>query len=289
MDKRGIEITFSWIFITLAGSIILLFFIYFAWKQVGLFNTIGVNEVVANINNEIDAFSIGVSSNKVVKLPGDVSFTLKCGEVFYKNSKKDTQNLIYGKGEFRDSFNLWTKEWVFPFKIDNFYFAGDLNKKIYVIGNENFLFNIPDNFKTYDNLNKKPQKEDIIIDFSNSNLQSSYKNNKVIVVDKDKSIFTIYPENQKEEFYSDGMLLGAIFSDFEDYKCLKKKASEKLGLISELYKKKSSLMKLNSKCLFLYNQIEKTLGLFEKEPLKYKNNLVEQNNQLKRDGCPNLF
>ncbi len=283
------EITFNWIFVIIAGSVLLMFFLFFAWKQIGLFNKLGINEVVSSLNNEIDSFSIGISLNKAVELPKGVDISFRCGEVLFKGAKKDTLHLVYADGIFREKFNLWTNAWIFPFKIDNLYYATNLDKKIFVIGNENFFFNIPDKFPKSNSLNQEIKKNDVLVDFTNSNLQTRFRENKAIAIDESRNIITFYPENKKEEFYGEEMIYGAIFSDYEEYGCLKKKALDRLGIISELYKKKAGLLKLNSKCNFLYNEIEKTLDLFRKEPLKFKSVLIEQNDNLKRSGCASVF
>lgn len=289
MNKKGMEITFNWIFVAAAGSILLLFFIYFSWKQIDLFNEIGINEVVENINNQVDSLSIGLSSNKVVKLPNDVVFEFKCGNVFYKNAKKDTHNLIYARGNFSGEFNLWTKAWVFPFKIDNIYYASNIEKRFFILGNDNFFFNIPDKFRKFNSLNQDVNKDDVIIDFTNSNYFNIYKENKVLVADKETNLVTFYPGKKQEEFYDESLLFGALFTDYEGYKCLKNKALQRLALMSDLYKIKASLLKTNSKCSFQYNELEKTLDFFKINPLMYKNVLSEQNEQIKRDGCANVF
>ena len=288
MDKKGVEITFNWIFVIISGSILLFFFMYFAFNQIDLFNKIGINEVTANINDEIDAFSIGISSSKTVEMPKNVVFNFKCGEVIYKDSRKDTLNLIYGKDDFRSKFNLWTKAWIFPFKIDNLYYASNSDKKFFVIGDDNFLFDIPDKFKKSNKL-EDVKKEDIIVEFTNTNIFSKYNENKVLAINRDAGLITFYPEKQKEEFYGDAMILGSMFTDFDDYKCLKEKSLVRLGLIADLYKEKIEFLKLNSKCGFQYNQIDRSLDLFKKEPLKYYKVLEDQNNQLKRDGCIGVF
>ena len=289
MNKKGMEITFNWIFVIIAGSILLMFFIYFAWKQIGLFNEIGINEITSNINNEIDAFAVGVSSNKVVELPKEVILSFKCGEVFFKDARKDTLRLIYGEGIFKNNFNLWTAAWNFPFKIDNLYYASDLSRRFIIIGDENFFFNIPDKFPKFNSFNSEIKKNDVIVDFTNSNFNIRLKENKVLVVDKLKNLITFYPENKKEEFYGEAMIYGAMFSNYDEYTCLKKKAIERLGIISDLYKKKTNLLKLNSKCGFLYGEMEKTLDSFKKEPLRYKDILTEQNDNIKREGCSSAF
>ncbi|MEK6936671.1 MAG: hypothetical protein AABW58_01215 [Nanoarchaeota archaeon] len=289
MNKKGMEITFNWIFVIIAGSVLLMFFLFFAWKQIGLFNKLGINEVVSKLNNEIDSFAIGVSLNKVVELPKGVDISFKCGEVVFKGAKKDTLHLIYAEGDFRERFNLWTNAWVFPFKVDNLYYTTNSNGKMFIIGNENFFFNIPNKFPKSNNLNQEVGKNDVIVDFTNSNLQRNYRENKVLVIDSSRNMITFFPENKKEEFYGEEMIYGGIFSSYTEYSCLRKKALERLNVISELYKKKAGLLKLNSKCNFLYSEMEKTLELFKREPLKFKNVLIEQNDNLKRSGCASVF
>ena len=288
MNKKGVEITFNWIFVVIAGSVLLMFFVYFAWKQIYLFNKIGANEIVDRVNNEIDAFAIGVSLNKVIELPKDVIFSFRCGEVLFKGTRRDTLHLIYANGEFKERFNLWTNAWVFPFKIDNFYYASNLNRSFFIIGNEDFFFNIPDKFPKFNSL-ENLKNGDIIVDFTNSNFNTRFKENRVLVVDKSRDLITFYPENKKEVFFGEEMIYGAMFSDYEEYGCLKKKSLERLSIMAELYKKKAGLLKLNSKCSFLYNEVEKVLDLFKREPLKYKNTLIEQNDNLKRGGCSSVF
>ena len=289
MNKKGVEISFSWMFGIIVGVILLIFFVYFAFKQVGLFNKIGINEVVESINNEINAFSTSGSSNKIVELPSDVVFSFRCGDVIYKNAKKDTNNLIYGDNVFRNRFNLWTKSWVFPFRIGNFYYASNLENRYFILGNENFFFNIPSKFKKFNSINEELKKDDIIIDFTNSNIYSKYRENRVLVVDKDNGIITFYPENKRDEFFGEEMLYGGLFSNYNEYNCLKNKALRKLGLITELYKKKADLLKINSKCSFQYNELQKSLDLFKKDPKNYKDAIIEQNEQIKRNSCIGAF
>ena len=289
MNKKGVEITFNWIFVAVAGAILLMFFIYFAWKQIDLFNTLGINEVVLGIDNEINAFSTSGSSNKIVQIPSGVSFKFSCGEVVYETSKKDTLRLIYGDDILRDNYVLWTRSWNFPFFIDNLYYASKSEKNFYVIGNNNFLFNIPGKFKKFEQEPNEAGKSSVIVDFTNSGSEKRFPEDKVLVVDKTNNIVTFYPENKKEEFFSEEMLYGAMFTDFDDYRCLKEKSLERIKIIAELYKKKAELLKAGSKCSFNYDKLKEALELFKENPIMYKDVLIEQDETIKRNGCVGVF
>ncbi|MBI2672058.1 hypothetical protein HYX16_03940 [Candidatus Woesearchaeota archaeon] len=289
MDKKGVEITFNWIFVAVAGAILLMFFIYFAWKQIDLFNTLGINEVVLGVDNEINAFSVSGSSNKIVQIPSGVSFKFSCGEVLYKNAKKDTLRLIYGDNVLRDNYVLWTRSWNFPFFIDNLYYTSKDNKNFYVIGNNNFLFNIPGKFKKSEQAPNEAEKSSVIVDFTNSGFEKRFPETKVLAVDKANNIVTFYPENKKEEFYGEEMLYGAMFTNFDDYKCLKEKSLARISIIADLYKKKAELLKSGSKCSFNYDKLKEALDLFKENPIRYKDVLTEQDETIKRNGCPGVF
>ena len=181
--------------------------------------------------------------------------------------------------------NVWTKTWIYPFPITNFYYITDKNYYFFY-PDYNLIQNIPKifNIKTYPD---KVEEDAILIFFEQPTQQEliQYKNHKIKIINNNK--VTFYP-SKTATYYGDEMFLGAIFTDdITKFNCLKNKALNKLKIIASVYQKKAeTLARIN--CQDKYQMMINLLESFKTNPI---NSEAIQNldKTIQENGCTPLF
>ena len=120
---KGFELQFHWIFILIAGALILAFFFSIAQKQ----KVISEQRLEFSISSELEgvvAAAIGgKGSARIIQNPG-VSFSCKEGcACTLKN--RDAKELIFGLTSGGDTLSLWSKEVLMPYRVANLLFLTD--------------------------------------------------------------------------------------------------------------------------------------------------------------------
>lgn len=129
MNKRGLEITFNWIFAIIAGSMVFSFLIYFGVQHTDLFGRLTYQVV----SEELDTAFSGLKTTNVetvLDFEKEVELEFKCDsgvEKLYINGKAGKtlyDNIVFvpNKKLKGSRFYLKTKEWKMPFKVTNFIF-----------------------------------------------------------------------------------------------------------------------------------------------------------------------
>lgn len=319
--KKAQGAQFNWIFIILAGGIILGFFVLFTAKFIDLQQQKGNFLVAKNIENNIQilktsstdlycesgadesCFSLGEKTrlefycqddrNKI-RINDNLDHELK-GETVYAPSKLFTKNL-----------DFWVKPWNYPFHISNFVFIATPDSKFYIVFDQSTsdfvnLLDIPVIFKIEKIPSLKvnsiqPSSRVIFITASEppASVVSALKSKKVIssYINIEKNKLKFYDEEEKEiDYFGEVELLGSIFSDStSNFLCNQIEGKKQLSQISKIYQQKSRLLSQFSSPSCFYVQIHNTLKQFsENHTEELKELLTNQNEDLISAGCKEVF
>jgi len=288
-NKKGIEITFSWIFAIIAGTLIFLFFVGFAADNMDLFGKLTAIRVSEEMNSAFTGLKTGLVSTSL-SFNKEVKLQFKCiGEkkekliVGWRSGKNLYDNLVFSPEELNgNEFLLMTKSWNVPYKVDNFIFISD--KRNYC------LIKTP-----YELKNKLPSDFESLLKYESCN-------GKTITFSQDEnncsSFFTINYEYDSVNnlygsiclgdgkpllFYGDAMIYAAIFGD--QFDCLYPLIEEKFKIMRDVYLNKIVDISCSNKG-GLQNAITNmdTINKIQ----TYFNNIDDLNKALIGEGC-NVF
>ncbi len=273
---------FSWIFVVIAGAVILSFFVTFAFKYQSLQEEKLATELLINLDNAFfNLQSSPFNTFDTIEIPKDVQITcnsLKIGDRNYSNT-----NLIFSSKELNDKMYIWYKPFNFPFKADNFYYITSPKNKFYLIANDEktrefaklLIEDLPDKLKQnfYIENTKQPNGKNIFLYNSQTN--------DVKIINQDNK-FTVFYNNKIYEDASQELIYGAIFSD--DFECLYNKLKLNLEEIIKTYEKKSLILQ-NSNCNYANFNLQKL------KELRYQDSkqIEKLNENLASLNCQTLY
>ncbi len=129
--KKAFELEFHWIFIMIAGALILVFFFTLAQKL----RTVSEENRILDVSRELDhVFSAAISAKRVsqqVSLPkGGISF--ECSQVcdcYFRLGSKTTSfkdSMIFAPNKLvSNTAQVWAFDWKLPYRITNFLFISE--------------------------------------------------------------------------------------------------------------------------------------------------------------------
>ena len=314
-NKKGVSIIFTWIFVLIAGAIILSALIMIAFqgkesseKEINI-------KYIDLLKNIIINFASSIEGSKIVSLPDDISANLGCSDVVMfdggEGFSRDINRVFFAPSEIKSKeLILWNLPWGLPFRVGDIVYLSSPNVKYYfVYSDQSKIDDFVDGFSDKFNFEK--------VHIQKLNLgkikQESYINRFVFLDEPLPDVLSRidglgwssvvmgedYVEYNGEKFEVIGKELkyGAVFSDsFENYKCSIGRAMKEVEVISLLYAEKAKLLTIkNPKCF--YSTIRSSLVQYSQfsEKLNMKalssgaDVLIEQNKQLDRQGCAVLF
>ncbi len=271
--KKAFELQFHWMFIVIAGSLILGFFVKIALEQKNYsekriyidytkqldntFNTIIQNPNIPtnlSISKDIIDFSCDKSCN--------------CKYKVGIGSENFNEKIIFAPKKVTQTLQLFSLDWNVPFRATNFLYITDTSKK-YIILYDNSdvsqkLLNIV-NISLPKSINHEfldindittvtKKKIDYIFVFLNTqvldidNSFDDYEINGVLIT---KSNVEFLKKDPKQNFFSkiagyqiisydENSIIAAIISDNDLFKCGITKAFERLSYVAKVYEKRAS-------------------------------------------------
>jgi len=294
--KADIEIQFNWIFILIAGAVILLFFISIINNQKKV-----SDEKIAHISlTNLESILMGAET-----IPGtlhtietpNVDIKFDCNNYYIGNTKKDIKDsvvfapsLIKGK-----QMQVLTLDFDMPFRITNFVYVTHPNIRYIFVYNDSdndskklikeINSTLPDNFKReiYSNLpdplqDKNNYKIKVVFFYNLTNIpnqiKSAGKDIGIVIVDptqasKEIKFYNLTNNNFVQAgnsyYFDTSTLIGAIFSEnMQEYNCTIQKALKKTNIVSKIYEKRVEKL-INdynelSTCYTDYENANKTIG-----------------------------
>lgn len=299
MQKRGLAIQFNFIFVIVAGAIILSFFTGFAFRYKDLQEDRNEIEVLKTFDNALYALqSSSLLTTKEANLPTRVEFD--CDNIIVNDKKLKTSKYIFAPTSLGKNTLIWYNPWKFPFRIADFYYIIPKTQKFYLVydsESKNFVDSLIEKVpeKLQNNLyalplNQVPGKKGKLIFFTNT------VNNLQIIPSMYEEYGFVKYNDKQTEYIGFPLLFGAIFSkDINEYNCLKNKAIKDLNSIYKVYQNKASVLKSQPLLAFCnYDAIipEFNIQTTNAQELYQKaQNLGEINKQIigQGQGCEAVF
>jgi len=271
MKKRGqFEIQFNWIFVLVAGALILLFASVFVLKQ----KDISERTVDQSVSNSLKAIIAGaeVSTDTLnfVELP-KIRIEFECGKYRVGSASRSFQIMSVFAPSKIESTRLmtWTLDWNIPYRVTNFLYLTSPNIRHILVGSDSLAYKV--NKSMPKELNKewvKPggsveDKNDAKVRFVfiNTGVDNSVPSKFSKMRDEDVTALKVdgdeskgmmeFFEKKGNSFESKGTsyylrlpsLVGAVFTeDFEMYNCVMESVFKKLNIVTKIYKKKTGNM-----------------------------------------------
>ena len=147
-NKSGqVQLTFSWIYIMLAGAIILLFFVGLVFKQQAAAEESLAFDVVQVMDSIFTGAQVSEKTKNFIDVSGladyTLSFTCEDGlsEFGIKGQSSPVQNVvdpIFSLQEIKTTLLiLWSLPYKLPFKVIDFMFVTSINTKYFILGDGN--------------------------------------------------------------------------------------------------------------------------------------------------------
>ena len=320
-SKKGvIGIQFNWVFILIAGVLILLFFGSLVLKGKEASDTSIAETILTNMQTIMTGAEVSVRTINPIKIP-DKEIEVSCDFIYVGDIRREiTKNkIIFAPEVIKGRLLLaWALDWNAPYHVTNFLYLTTPDIKYVFIEPLNDeaeeLFNL-----LPDEINKK--KEDlpnikdtgnnfkiVFFDDSSPDVPSDLKS----VSDKRVTAINIKSDINKIEFYKkksdifkiDGeaeylgnpMILGAMFSgNSEDYECNVKKAFNKLRIVSMVYEERTNTLRelySGTGCTSYYSTTPFSINYPIDSIAEIKSNIhsIETSNQyLQSSSCPTIY
>ncbi len=146
MFKHGVASSvFKYIFALVAGFLILLFFVRFAWNMTNTEDEFRNAEVGFIIDDSLTALSVSEDQKEPIPeepWPSDIELNigkgLTCGKLSSSSYSYPSNKIIFSPSKLKGTqIQAWTQTWYYPFKIDNFFFLSNKNSKYYLVSESN--------------------------------------------------------------------------------------------------------------------------------------------------------
>ena len=305
--KKAQGAAFNWIFIVLAGAIILVFFITFALNYTDIQNKKTEFTIARNFDSTIEVLKTSTEEMYCDTEISENCFSL--GFVTKVNLICENKNLrmilndniahdLQGQSLFAPTnfqtrhLDFWIKKFNFPYYSSNLIYMQPPNKKIYVIGEDldfPIIFDIetlsslpediePNSKVSFVNTDVNPRDLEIL---RNKNINYNMIDNNQVTFD-DGEEFKIFTEEMK---------IAAVFTDDSNlFKCNHDILLKQHYRVTQTYFKKANELKAQENPSCSYNLIQQTLSQFAQEPTKeLAEALTKQNQNLISNGCTELF
>lgn len=270
--KAQVEVQFNWIFILIAGAVILLFFGGIVYKQKASSDQQLSVTVLNNLNTIFTATSVSSDTSDVIDVPSKQEITFDCDGYMVSGSKKLYGNKItFSPKTLKGSQIITlTSSWNVPFLVSNFLFLTTPDVRYIFVHNSDpdiiaqlkeFRDKLPrqmsvEMISSGQSIKDEGQYLTRIVffevepDIRNIKIpEKKYSYVRIFDIknmnDPDNPVtgeFT-FQDSKGNNFYGDANLIAVIYSDdTENFNCMIKKASARYVFTSNVYSSKVSLL-----------------------------------------------
>lgn len=149
MRRAQIDVTFNWIYVLIAGTVILLFFIGLAVKHQQSSEQQLSGDLIRTMQSIFTAASVSEKTKNAIDISGLQDYTLyfRCQEGASEygikenqQTKQDSIQPIFSPAEIKGSqLNLWSLPYKLPFKVIDFLFITSESTQYFLLGNDPFI------------------------------------------------------------------------------------------------------------------------------------------------------
>jgi len=321
LNKRGMGITFDWMFSIVAGVLIFSFLIYFAVQNTDLFGKVTARIVAEELDILFSGYET-TQTKSVLDFDKNVKLDFSCDKINKRQrfmiNDREGKNL-WGKIIFSpksvesDKINVATVSWDVPFRVANFIFIWD---KRYLLDYDSDL-ELPEwvNPSASGDINIKFAHDSSLALSSSSSFDCSYDfrtlNNeeydKVIYYDKNPSDddvrgYVCFKGKEKSFFYGEAMMIGAIFSESKiEFDCVKDIAVDRLKIVNDIYAKKANNLVFSDRNCDYNSGVSYNDAVFDTDSNRmlkkdfdsfdfgYVNRIRRENQNLIARGCAGVY
>ena len=284
--KGAVEMQFNWIFVLIAGAVILIVFATIAMRQKGVSDTFSDISSANGLEAILFGKETAAESISQVEMPNSkIDFNCNSYSINGVSKSIGHMNLFMPSSLQGNKMIIMSREWNVPYKVSNFLYMTSPKMRYILIGNSLFARNIfesipelitMEGYTTVDAIQEQHDDNLRIIFFEQSPTAPIILNDAgkihatALAVRGNNSYGTVeFFDFANGKFESKGIsfyvgepsLFGAIFSDnLKNYNCSMEKAFDKLKILFNIYKEKigktSEIYSAgnNKLCLQLYNE-----------------------------------
>ncbi len=323
--KGDISQPLIYIFAIIAGTLILVFILWFAKGHLRIESLKSSQEAAYYFDETLTLLTAGEDVYKEIQNPLKNSYEIYCGSLTVKDSKPSKLNSIVFSPKLLNAkkLSVYSKSITFPFKIASIFIISDQSKRYLFVFDEQtkdlvesfksdirvklpqiFNFQLISKQNLFSSLSEiSKQKITRFVFFTRilnqdiSKLLQSSPESDILLVDYNQGSgnlkFISRDSSKDSSFFSLPLLYASIFSEsYSTYECSKNILLDKLRLLSRLYSQKSSLLSGSSNSC-PYSQastILNTLDITTLDSLKSFHDSLEQVNDLLVGGnCASLY
>ena len=258
--KQGEGIVFNWIFIAVVGVLFLLLFIGFAFKYQEVQKEKNNFETATSVDTALEGLQ-GGNLYAPLTYPEKISVHATC-DTFSVNSYQIPlhDKIIFTRSLQSKHFNVWVKDFTFPYKVSALYLLAD-DTPYYLVGNHSL--EIPPLFHVQEiSLDDVKHYQGVFIFFGDPGaIKNSVKDYRIILEQEHRVIF---PDGNSLPYFGD-LVYGAIFAEKEVYACNFKKILGQLQVINTLYMKKASYLNVWTGCPYDLSYFRKVDALLQQD------------------------
>lgn len=294
--KKGQGAQFNWIFVLVAGGIVLGFFVMFTFRYVDLENkknTVEIGRHVVEGLNILETTQLDTTIDLIYY--SDLRFDCETSKLVINDYYPQVlDNVFFSPSSIKSNrLNAWVKTWDYPFKVSNFLYISSPYDN-YALVDPPAWVDIPERMNARA-VKRTGIKNATKVVFFTMPTQTELKGirERVIVISDDKIRFFDEKGYKDVDVLDDVFRYGAIFSDnADDYECGYGKALERLRKMARIYSNKAYVLSIidnRNECDygFIRNQLNKVSeGVIDRDFIK---GLEEQNMDLVGRGCYNVF
>lgn len=289
--KKGQGVQFNWIFVIVAGIIILAFFATFAVRYKDLQTKKDNAEIARGIDNLFYGLSATTQHNSI-NAHWVFNFDLDCDEFTINNDyiQHLDEKIVFGADEINTSnLFIWTKEFKKPFRVANLIYVIDPDQEYYLVGDSSILRDFPSEL----NINRidsfTGDEKGVFVLFRDIlGVNELKERGSVIQVEGD--VVKFLNSGREEVFFDEATLLAAIFSeDYDNYKCGFDKLIDKYDNMRKIYYGKSIYVDSLSNCDYglIKGILRRTVN--QNNIDEFSDNLAQENDRLWYEGCEVIF
>ncbi len=319
MDTKGFSSDiFRWVLGMIAGAVILLFFVRFAYQHSTVSTTLQQQELLQHLHDQLTALGASESSTQTISLPKNSELSLDCRSLSSTSAYVSTPHIIFSPSSLRgDTLQVATTLWRYPFPVAPLYYlsTGDI-RYVFVYDDATFpfvsSFSFPSLFRSqtlhvrqfdFSALQRQHASAQrlVLVFFTSIPSPSSLLSSRqppIDLFDVDLSTSTITYQNTREHFtyLTDELLIGAILAPLT-FSCQHDVLLERLHSVASIYASKARLLRQktpDAACLTFLSDAESALETFttssDAYDLRSAHDSLEQSSlSLEKHGCPSLF